>query len=501
MLRDLPVVVATVVVGSGCAQLAGIDQTSGKDRNTDAVAIRRMSIGSTVVNTDLDLTGLAATYFVADAASATGFDKVTADDGKAPAHGTWHADLPDPAPVAFTLPDDPAPAPRLLAFPNRALSVLFSVLEHPGRSPAPAGAMLTVSAPLDIAPTMTDSFRAFTVGSWTQRLFTAAEVPPGATTMKLAVSYPFSTATSLSGRPELDRLTAQDAFLVLRYTGTALTGVTEMPPFDQTGTDTVMATAPMTPVVQDQTLDVMVSTAMLSSRYTGVRPAVATLAMSWNIVAAPGAGIASNAGPVLQSAALPATAAGVTVKYGNPFAARGWNTIFTFSTSESRVYTPAGAMTPVTLFAGMNQILDLSPGAAPPAGFELPLEAGLPLTISLGGSPLLVDGELKIAKPTRFVEVTFTTDKPTVTLFELQVFDLLPNAAATALESHLVLAAEAGEAKFELPPDTFQPGHSYTLRALCTSGGYPGIADGDFQTRTLPLSQSFLDSAVFTVMP
>jgi hypothetical protein len=501
MLRALPVVVAAVVASAGCAQLAGIDQTSGKDRKTDTVAIRRMSIGSTVVNTDLDLSGLAATYFVANAASATGFDKLTADNGKAPALGTWHADLPDPAPVAFTLPDEPAPIPRLFAFPSRALSVVFSVLEHRGRSPAPAGAMLTISAPLDAATLPADSFRVVTVGSWTQRLFSAAEVPVVPPTMQLAVSYPFSTATSLSGRPQLDRLTAQDAFLVLRYNANGLTGVTEMPPFDQTGTDTVMAAAPMTPVVQDQTLSVNVSAPTLSTRYTGVRPAVAALAMNWNIVAAPGSAIASNAGPVLQSGTLAATGVGVDVKFGNPFAARGWNTIFTLATSESRVYTPAGTMTPVTLFAGMNQFLDLSPGAAPPAGFELPLEAGLPIMILLDNNQLLVDGELKIAKPTRFVAVTFVPDKPIATLFELQVFDLLPNTAATALEYHLVLAAAADQAKFELPPDTFQPGHSYTLRALCTSGGYPGILNGDFQTRTLPLSQSFSDSAVFTVTP
>ena len=119
--------------------------------------------------------------------------------------------------------------------------------------------------------------------------------------------------------------------------------------------------------------------------------------------------------------------------------------IFTLATQETRSYTPAGTTTPVTLFAGMNQFLDLSPGVAPPAGFVLPLEAALPITISLGTSRLLVDGQLTIAKPTRFVDVTFDTDKPadmlTGTLFQLQVFDLLPNLAGTGLEYHLVLVA------------------------------------------------------------
>src|SRR4029077_2080189 len=113
-------------------------------------------------------------YLVADPASTTGFDKVTADTAKGPQQGTWHADLPEPTPVVFTLPDAPTPLPRLFAFPSRALRILFGVLEHPGRSPAPDGAMLTVKAALDVATVATDSFRAFTVGSWTTRTFAAA---------------------------------------------------------------------------------------------------------------------------------------------------------------------------------------------------------------------------------------------------------------------------------------------------------------------------------------
>jgi hypothetical protein len=498
-------VVAAVVTSAGCAQLAGIDHTSGTDRNTDTVAIQRMSIGNIVTYADLDLTGLEAIYFVENPASASGFDKVIADNGKAAGLGTWHADLPAPAPVVFTLPDVPVPVPRLFAFPNRKLLALFGALEHPGRSPAPDGAMLTVTAPLDAGTVATDSFRAFTVGSWTSRTFAATELPVLGTKQLGPVSYAFSTASSLSGRPELDRLTAQDAFFILRYSGAALTGVAEAPAFDQTGNNTVVTPA-MTAVVPDPTLDVKITPAALSMRYASARPAVATLSMGWNVVAAPGYSVANNTGPVLQSGALALTDVGVTVKYGNPFAMRGWNSMFTLGTSESRVYmapnptSPAGTPIPVTLFAGMNQFLDLSPAVAPPPGFELTLEAGLPVTISMAGTPLLTDGQM-IAKPTKFVEVTFVADKPTATLFSLQVFDLLPNTAATALEYHLVLAASSNDAKFELPPDTFQVGHSYTLRALCTSGGYPGIAGGDLQTRTLPLSQSFLDSAVFTVMP
>jgi hypothetical protein len=502
MFRGLAAVVCTIVTGAGCAQLAGIDQTSGKDRSSNTVAIQRLSIGSTVVRSDLDLGGLQATYLVVDPASATGFETVAADDGKAPQQGTWHADLPDPTPVLVTLPDLPVPVPRLLALPSRALRVVFTALEHPGRSPAPDGAMLTVTAPLETPTLATDSFRAFTLGSWTSRMFASTELPAvGALTLG-PVTYEFTTVTNLSGRPQLDRLTAQDTFLVLRYSGNLLTGVAEAPPFAQIGNDAV-TTPTMTPVVADQTLDVNINPAALSDRFIGARPAVGALSMGWNIVAAPGASTANNTGPVLQSGGV---SGGVTAKYGNPFAARGWTSMFSLGALETRVYMapnpidPLAAPIPVTLSAAMNQFLDLSPGIAPQPGFELMVDAALPVTISLDGNPLLIDGK-SVAKPTRLVEVAVQADRTTATLYQLQVYDLVPNAAATALEFHFILEAAASEPRFELPPETFQSGHSYTMRALCTSGGYPGIASGDLQTRALPMSLALLDSAVFTVMP
>jgi hypothetical protein len=486
MIRTLAV--GAVVSSVGCAQLAGIDNTTDKGRNADTVAIQRVSIGATLVTSDLELGGLQATYLVDDGAGAT--QLVPADN---PATGMWRADLPDPAPVRFTLPDVPAPFPRLFSFPYRGLAVAFAPLEHPNRTPAPFAATLTVTAPLGTPAALGEVFRAYTVGSWTSRDFSAAEVPVGAAQIG-PVTYALAPANSTSGRPELDRITTQDAFLVLRYTGAALTGVAEATPFDQTGTDTVTTPA-MAPVVQDQQLDVKVTPAALMTRYQAVRPAVSALAMGWSVVAAPGARYASNAGPVLQSGTLTAADSGVSmVKYGNPFAARGWTTIFTLATSESRTVTPAGTTTPVTLVAGMNQFIE------PSAGFELTLPAGLPFTISLDGHPLLTD-DIKIAKPTAFVEVSFQSDNTTATLFNLQVLDLLPNAAGTALEPHVVLAAAGSAPTFKLPPDVLVPGHRYTLRAFCTSGGYPNIAAGDFQTRMLPLSQSYFDSALFTVMP
>jgi hypothetical protein len=476
----------------GCAQLAGIDNTSDDGRAGNSLTLTRMSVGNQVVLAPLDLTDLRATYLVPSGPVGS-FDRVAA---RASGPGTWTNDLPDLAAVELTLPDvpmPPMPVPRQLAFPNQALSVLFAPLEHPNPSPAPDGAMLTVTAPLDARSAATDSFQAYTVGSWTSRVLVSGV----ADVLQIGpIAYAFSTSSSLSGRPQLDRLTAQDAFLVLRYSGASLTGVAEAPPFDQTGADMVV-TPTMTPVVADQMFDVKLNPAALATRYAAVRPAVTTLAMSWSLAAAPGYRIASNAGPSLQGGTLAQTAVGLAVKYGNPFAGRDWHTIFTLQTSESRTTVPLGAALPVALFAGMNQFLE---APVVPPGFELALPAGLPVLISIDGKQLSTDGQ-KLVPPTKFVEVTFLPDNANATVFDLQVFDLLPNGAATALEYHLVYAAASNEAKFEVPPEIFQLGHHYTLRALCTFGGYPTIADGDFTNRELPLAQSYLDSGVFTVMP
>lgn len=491
MVRVLPVVLVVVASTAGCAQLAGIDTTSGNDRTGNSVEVTRMSVGSQVLVAPLDLSGLPARYLLSTDTAGV-FEQVEAD---ASGPGLWTQDLADPAPVQFSLPDVPTPLPRLLAFPNQALKVLFAPLEHPNPSPPPEGATLTVTAPLEVASVPADSFQVYTVGSWTSRALAAQTL--GLTQIG-PITYAFSSSTSQSGRAQLDRLTAQDAFLVLRHSGTnstALTGVAEAPSFEQTDTNTAVVMPTMTPVMQDQMLDVKVSPAALITRYAAVRPGVSALAMNWSLVAAPGYRIASNVGPVLQSGALGQADIGVTVKYGNPFVERDWHTIFTLQTSESRTTTPVGATLPVRLFAGMNQFLE--PSLVSP-GFELTLPAGLPVLISLDGMQLSTDGRM-IPPPDHFVEVTFLVDNTNATVFELQVFDLLPNAAATALEHHLVFSAASNEATFAIPPEIFQAGHHYTLRAVCTYGGYPASADGDFTRRELPLTQSFLDSGVITV--
>ncbi len=492
---------AAAAAAVGCAQLAGIQDTNDNARPGASVAVTRMSIGSKIVLAPLDPGQLPATYFVASS-DPSGFDRVPAAPD--PAHGGWTTKLRTAAPVEFTLPDVPTPIPRLFAFPSPQLSVLYGVLEHPGRQDAPMGATFAVSATLDAPVAAGQSFQAYVVGAWLQRTFSAAEVPMGAAQLA-PPPFAFTAANSVPGRAPLDLVTPDDAFLILRYTGAGLTGVAEVPAFAQTGMATTVPPATMTAVPQDQKLDVKITPPAIAARYAKVAPAVATLQMNWGLAAAPGYAIASNAGPPLQGGGVAMTDTGISAPYGNPFAARGWNTIFTLATQETRVYAPMGPMgmpTPITLFAGMNQFIE------PTAGASLELPAGLPQSITLDGVLLAPDG-LMIKPPTRFVDVSFAVDTPMLasgpapgpTIYELDVFDLVANSAATALERHLMLAALSDAPKFALPPELFQAGHSYSLRAVADLGGFPTVDQGNFLNRQLPLAQAYLDGGVVTVMP
>jgi hypothetical protein len=81
----------------------------------------------------------------------------------------------------------------------------------------------------------------------------------------------------------------------------------------------------------------------------------------------------------------------------------------------------------------------------------------------------------------------------------MQVFELVPNAVGTALEHRLVIGASATRNQFTFPPETFEAGKFYTLRAITVNGGYPRLADGDLTVRTLPVAVGYMDSGVFTV--
>jgi hypothetical protein len=530
LYRVLPAAVGAAAIG--CAQLVGIENTVGPG---DSIAVTRLSIGIKVVQALVDPAEVSATYLVASR-DPSGYEEVSPVPD--PSHGRLTTQLRTPAPVEFTLKGDATPLRRLFAFPGPPLSVLdfspnpatsatdiarfgntlYGVREHPGRQDAPMGATFAVSTALDAAVAAGQSFQVYVVGAWLQHVFAGTEAPMvGAA--QLAQAFSFTAANSVSGRPQVDQITTDDAFLILRYTGSALTGVAEAMPVTQSDMAGAMTTptfllpmASVAPGMLSPTFSASVMPGGIAERYKNVRPGVAAppaVQIAWSLVAAPGYTVASNAGPVLQSGTVAMTDTGVSVSYENPFAMRGWNTIFTLATSVSRVYMaplgPMGMPVPVTLFAGMNQFLEPPPTTATPVPLDLP--AGLPQVITIGSTVLATDNAFIKKQLTQFFNVSFTVDAPSSTAdqgprsYQLQLFDLVFNPATMTVDRVLVFAAAGKDPAFAVPPGLFEVGHSYTLRALSTLGGSPGTEQGELLHPQLPLAQSYLDSGTFTVTP
>ncbi|MFN0247725.1 MAG: hypothetical protein ACKV2T_12635 [Kofleriaceae bacterium] len=480
-------------IASGCAQLAGIDITEQVDEpELASLTLSRISIGATVTTRPLDLANLSASYLIANPDAPDGFDRITATvDPMTP--NKWVAEVGESTPpVMFTLPDYPEAVPRIWALPNRELVGALYVFEHPDPQPAIDPATLTVQATLPTPYAATESFQLLVVGTWVSRGFSGMmEVPAVGSTAFGPVPFAYTTTSPQTNRP-YEGITTADATLLLRYVGTRLTGVMEGPPFDQTGMDTVMGT--MSAVAATETLSATLNNMTVAARYMPLRPMMPAPTMSWSLVAAPGFASASLLGPRLNSDTVLATdPSAISVPYGNPFASKGWPTAFMWSTSSSRMYTPPGAVGPITLSAGVSQF------ATPSPDMTLDLPAGLPELITLDQQPLSMDG-VAIDKPIKALAASFIVPPtPASTLFQLALYELVPNSAGTALEHKHILTMTSVEASFLIPPEFFQSGRSYTLRAQTIAGGYPALGSGDLTMRALPVAVGFMDSGVVLV--
>jgi hypothetical protein len=429
-----------------------------------------------------------ATYLVADPADPASIEQFAAEQV---AIDTWSAtDLFQPAPVLFDLPADNVEQ-RLWDFDQKALTGSFIQFEHPNGQPVSPDSILNVTVNLEPAFNG-EALQMFSVGgAWPVRNL---EPPAGGIgTVSYAVP-PFTMATmsNQTGRAA-EQITVDDAVFVLRYVGGQLSGVGAIAPFDQTGNDTLVAS--VAPVAADIPLDVRIDPAAATTRYLAARPAVPNLGFSWVVRAVPGHAHATIAGINLNSAAPLATDLMIQAMYANPFAARDWRSVLSWNTSASRVVTPAGQMLTITLFAAMSQL-----ALEPPAGTILDLPAGLPELISLDGRSLSTDNET-VTAPVAPVEVTFITDRDVATLYELELFEILPNADATALVTRRVIAAAGLEPRFVLPQELFEAGKTYFIRAHTSVGGFTNVASGDLRTREYPVASAFLDSGVFQVTP
>lgn len=464
---------------AGCAQLFGIDNTTGVDAgNSLTLNVQRVSVGASVVKMPQDLTGQTAQFLVGDASGLTANAAVIAGPG------TWSADIPSGNPPAyFTLPDLPM-GHHYWALPSRAMRGNFVVYEHPNATTPGATSQLALAVTLPAAYNG-ETLVVYAVGAWMIHTLTAAEVPAAATT-SIATTIPYASFNPAMPSITPSRITASDIPLVLEYTGPDLTGVLQAAQFDQTdGTDNIGGT--MLAVTHDKMLAIPLA-ANLATRFSAVRPAVSAPASSWTLSAAPGATVGTGFGPQLLTGVPASTDTMVTATYGNPFESLGWPAIFGISATGTRTYTFNAI--PVTLTASLWSYADASATSAT-------FDAGLPTTINIGQTQLTTDGQTLAVDATKPIEITFSPDQSTNTLFTARIDELVVNG--TAIDRNPIFTGVSTEHTFDLPSDQLVSGHTYVIDAGCMQGGYTQAASGDLQTFAFPLSYSQLDSGVFTV--
>lgn len=481
---------AALVAGTGCAQLFGLDETTGIDAGNADVAslqVQRVSIGASVLKAPQDLMNQTAAFVQDDG---------TQTPGEPSAAGTFTAAVPGMPAVMFTVPDMRVPR-RLLALPARAQRANFAVFEHASPQEPLAGSQIALDVTLPspyVSTPEAESFTVQAVGAWMQRTLMPGELPlPDMGLTKIMTTLDYATFTAMTASDKA-RITSADVVLLTRYTGTRLSGVFQAQ-FEQTaGTDPMTGT--MTAVAADKVLMATLDPAAFTTRYTAVRPGVTGLAMSYRLTAAPGWSVGSDTGVRLASANVGATDTTITRMFGNPFESLDWRTVFSFATSSSRSYsfTDGVNTAAVSLTAGMAMTLE--PGDA---SFALDTPAGLPITIRANLNALTTDGMMLPLDLTKPVEIDAIIDRPTNTLYNVQLVELGFDEMGALTRTTVVDAFTTGMPSLKLPPELFTVGKTYYIRFRCLQGGFPDAATGSLQAAVLPVSVGALDSGVFTV--
>jgi hypothetical protein len=489
-MRRLPALL--LIAASGCAQLFGIDETSGPNVDPLRVSLnmQRWSVGASVSKNPLDMSMQSAEFLVDDGAGS-----FTRLPGELTAADTVSAELATGTPpVLFSLPDVGPPYKRILATPNRDHRAVFGVFEHPNPVPPLPSSQIKLTAILPTPYVSSESFRLEAIGAWMARGLVAAELPPpdmGMATIN-APMMAYSTFARMTGSPAA-RITSQDVVVLLRYAGNPLTGVYQAPPFDQTdAVDTI--TANLVAVPANKPLSAALTPATYIQRFSAVRPSVTGLSQSWIVTAAPGWSIGYNSGPRLHAGTSAMADAMISTNFGNPFESLDWRSVFQFIATASRTYMFMGTLA-VGLTAQMYTVTE------PTGTITLDMPAGLPINIRANQVPLSLDGMTVMLDLTKAVEIDAITDRQSATVYHVALVEVAPSADGMTAEKRLLLdLTTTGEPKFRIPPDFFQVGHFYYFDFRSVQGGYTNAAMGDFVTYKLPYSVSRADSAVFQVV-
>jgi len=502
--------IVCAVLGTGCAQILGLDTTTGATPVTpDAPAgtvnlqVVRRSLGATIVDNPAVLTGLPmASWLVDDGAG--GYTRVPAT---LLGTDTWEGAIPTGTPaVEFTMGSDyPDEYRRMIAIDQRNLKFLYAIDEHPNPQPIPMPAesfSLTMSFP---NPYMAgDSFYAEVIGGWAYHPFfngsEGASVPmtPVASFTLNETYTPYDGTSGAgfvpwSGRP-LDAITMGDTMVGLHYRGSQLLDAGQFPAFAEPGAPSTLSVS-MT-ALTTAALDVTVHPTTVATRLNATRPAGGGTAMSWSVVAAPGYQTANGIGPTLNSGSITtASPMAITAPYGNPFASRNWPAMFSWVSSNNRSVTITGGGTAYTATSG-----GLQDFAVVGAGLDLATPAPLPITISINGTALVTDNMTVALDLTK--NVTLALDQDTndpVTLYQFNVYNMVLDPMTNAWGAHPVYVAMTTAKSVAIPNDVFVAGKTYMIRGHCLVNGFPGLATGDFTQRQLPLSLGYLDGGIFTV--
>lgn len=478
-----PPVVALVGL-CGCAQIFGIDDTTGQPAGTATLQLARKSVGATLISNPLDISTLTATFIVGDADPTT----LQLVPGVMAASDTWSADVGSAQPaIEFTLPDLPMPFEHQWALPSQSVRGHFVAYEHPDMQPAPSATteMVSVTLPTTYAGEALDID---VVGAWMGYTLSGTDLP-GVGAAMITATIPYSKFMPLTASPAA-RIDSSDAVLVLRHAGTTLTGMFATSFMQSDTMDTISGS--MMEVASDKTLAASIDTTSFTTRFATVRPTVSGLAMSWQVTAAPGYMIGATVGPTLQSGTQKAGDTMVMGTYGNPFDSRGWHEVLQFTASSSRSYTLGGATT--GLAAQITTVVD------PSSVSVLDLPAPLAEQVSLDSNQLNVDGKSVSLDPSVAHVVDLITEtSPAASLYFLDVDELV--VTGTTVDRKPVLEAIDMQSSITLPPDTFQTNHVYVISAGTITGGFPNAAVGDLETKSLPFTIAQVDSGVFTVTP
>ncbi len=477
---------AVVLASGGCAQVLGIDETTGGG-STRTLQVVGIFDGGSLVMQPLDLSAETASWFVRDAADPTTLDTFPATP--ATSFSGWSAAVSGSAPmIELTLPDVPTPYTHFIELPDNDDHAIIGEFYygHPSPQPPPPDASFDVTITPPSAIAAGESFQIYAVGAWTEYTLSATDAPLAATTIG-PLEIPYTMFGAITPAPPV-QIDSTDVVVVLRYVGGVITGLLTVPAFDQSDSAQPV-TGAMTAVTADQTFTATIDATADAMRFDALRPAMTDFSPSWSVDASPGAMATSGAGPMLANGTLTMTDTSFTTTYANPFTAQGWPTLVAYDAVEYRQYTAGGV--PLGLVAGLYTYTDAS------AGQTLDLPAGLPELVTIDQMPLSTDGMTVTLPADEGVDVSFVADRPNNTSYEIEMDEIVVTGSTLARTP--VFSAWALAPDVTIPTTELVPGHTYVLRAICISGGYTNVATGDLSTTALPVSVGYFDSGVFTV--